>query len=1044
MTHSRRDARVRLSERALLASAIALICAPAVHAQPATGAQQRASIIEEITVTAQRRDESVQDVPIAVSAFSGAMLEDRQIITPSDLQMNAPNVSYTDTNFGSSSFSIRGIGRLVTATSGDAGVSIHTNDIPLPTNLPAAEFFDMERVEVLRGPQGTLFGRNATGGVVNMITARPSFEKVEGFLDLELGDYSNRRAKGAFNLPVTDNFALRLAGMYLKRDGYIENTAADAGVPGVKDSLDGRDLYSIRLTGQWDISERASAWAMYTRFKEDDDKVRITNQICQRNELPTTGCDPDGFAFDGVHPGSTTGGIFSMLAGAVPLGAGTVEQGLTEPFPAPGNLGLRRVHTDFQPEYKYKEDVFAGGFSYDFDNFRVSLLGGYHESTYLSRQDYNIDVGVGMAPTVQFDVDAFFAGLDPLGAGPGIVPVTAYPTSDVSRGVFDPTCNLFDGTFGLEGGCSLAGAPGDRVFSYDQADSEAEYYTLELRLESDFQGPFNFQVGGNYAKTESSGNYYVVFNSLDIVTNYGSPFLGFPPLYPGVFDSHSSGPGYEADARSVFGEVYYQATDNLKFTLGLRYNRDEKRVRDAGYLFNSIEMATACFGALGDPTCGPLAGFGLTPLTGKTFVRTPFVVEGYLFGEPLGGQSQALVDFFGLSDQAAAAVTLDDRLAIAQAVPLAPVTGESRALTGSPDKETFTATTGRVGFDWQVNENTMVYGFFSRGYKPGGFNPPVNPEFQASTPFTFDKEEVDAFEIGAKNTFLNNTMVLNASLFTYDYKGLQIAKIENNTAVNDNVDADIYGAELEVFWRPEAIPALSIDLSYSWLKTKVAGGTSLLDTVDRTQGDPSLLLLKNIDPGSNTGVNFVANANDVAAVTSAFIAANPALNLPGIANYDDPTGINPDGIPAFFSRNFLQQQFEAGNIANAPFDGVLADVGGNRLPNSPEHTIHIGLAWTFNLAFGSLTPRWDYYWQSSSFGREYNRPGDRISSWDQHNASIIFESHDQRWTARAFIRNILNDDNVTGHYVTSDTSGLFRNYFLTEPRIYGASLRLNF
>ena len=84
--------------------------------------------IEEVIVTAQRTEESVQDVPIAVTALTGDMLEDKGIITVSDLQMNAPNVSFTPTNFGSNSFSIRGIGRLVTASTGDAGVSVHRYD----------------------------------------------------------------------------------------------------------------------------------------------------------------------------------------------------------------------------------------------------------------------------------------------------------------------------------------------------------------------------------------------------------------------------------------------------------------------------------------------------------------------------------------------------------------------------------------------------------------------------------------------------------------------------------------------------------------------------------------------------------------------------------------------------------------------------------------------------------------------------------------------------------------------------------------------------
>ena len=182
-----------------------------------------ASVIEEVVVTAQRTEESLQDVPISITALSGEMLEDRGMVNPSDLQRAAPNVSFTSTNFGGSSFSIRGIGRLVISASGDNGVSTHINEIALDTNLNAIEFFDVERIEVLRGPQGTLYGRNATGGAINTITRMPDYDALDGFVDVEVGDYGNQRVKGAINIPLGSSMGLRFAGFDLQRDGYITN-----------------------------------------------------------------------------------------------------------------------------------------------------------------------------------------------------------------------------------------------------------------------------------------------------------------------------------------------------------------------------------------------------------------------------------------------------------------------------------------------------------------------------------------------------------------------------------------------------------------------------------------------------------------------------------------------------------------------------------------------------------------------------------------------------------------------------------------------------
>ena len=264
----------RLSAPLALAGLIVAAYAPDTFAASAG--------VEEITVTAQRTEEGIQDVPIAVSAFTGTMLEDKQIINPSDLQMNTPNVTFTATNFGGSSFSIRGIGRLVIAASGDNGVSIHMNDIAMGSNLTAVEFYDMERVEVLRGPQGTLYGKNATGGVVNMITAKPNTDAFSGNIDGEYGSYEDERYKGALNLPIGDSFAIRVAGMDLKRDGYIKNTATGqcatgtgipvTGVPrpanGIDTDMDGRDVYTWRATALWDITENANIWVMYSKFHE--------------------------------------------------------------------------------------------------------------------------------------------------------------------------------------------------------------------------------------------------------------------------------------------------------------------------------------------------------------------------------------------------------------------------------------------------------------------------------------------------------------------------------------------------------------------------------------------------------------------------------------------------------------------------------------------------------------------------------------------------------------------------------------------------------
>ena len=1013
----------------------------------ASGALAESSTIEEVIVTAQRSAESIQDVPIAVTALTGEMLEDKGIINPSDLQMSAPNVSFTSTNFGGSSFSIRGIGRLVISANADSGVSTHINEIPLNTNLNAVEFFDVQRVEILRGPQGTLYGRNATGGSINMVTNMPNYAEVDGFLDIEAGDYDHIRLKGAINIPFGETMGLRVAAFNLERDGYIDNRAADSvsvvdgsRLPGIDDDIDGRDIFAARATYSWDFSDNGNLWVQYNYFDEDDDRARITNQICQQTALPALGCEPNGFGFDSPHLGSTTGGLFFALngLGTLPLGANGDDgvNGISYDHPQPANMDIRDMFTDFEPIFEYEEEIYSFGIEYDFEQFTVAVIGAYQETDYLQQMDYNMDVGPLLGPSPlpggQWPVSA------PAGRSGGDVSGT--------RG-----CRYNDGTAGIFGGCIVPGT-GPRLFAFDQASAETEYWTIEARIASNFDGPFNFQAGITaYENERIGGDYYVNANSLDSIGLVGVGLLGFPPLYPTMFNV----PGAVSDpstneGEAIFAEAYVDLSERLKLTVGLRYNKDEKFVNNANAFLSSVNQGplAALFAGLGfaDPNAvANVQGLVTDPLIGGNWSRMTNFLSGGITGAVDGDVASMLFNGVSQSEIDAASLTAPysaERVAAAAQVGLITGFNEVRVLNGNPDTEEWTATTGRIGLDFLINDDFMIYGFFTRGYKPGGFNPPIAPEFQDDTAFAFDEEEVDAFEIGFKSTLLDGQLVLNGSAFWYDYVGLQVTRIRNNSSINENIDSEITGVELEWVWQPEAAPGLAIDGSFSWLDTELQDVQSV-DVLNKGGGDADWVNLKNIDPGALTGTNYVARSSQItpALIADAY-ANNGALSdvngtaVPGTVY----TGGPYDGIPAYFSRNFLN----AAGVETS--SGQAQDISGNSLPNSPEFTFRLGVQYTWNVAalLGDLTARWDYYWQDDSYGREFNTVGDEIDSWDQHNLSLIYESSDGHWQGRLWVRNAEDEDNVTGHYLTSDTSGYFRNWFLTEPRVYGLSVRYAF
>jgi len=208
------------------------IVAPPQDAEP---------IGSDIIVTAQKREESIQDVPIAVSAFSGQMLDDLKIEGGSELLRAIPNVTFSKSNFSMYNFSIRGIGTKAISASSDPAVAVSFNNTPLIRNrLFEQEFFDIERVEVLRGPQGTLYGRNATGGVVNVLPALP-IQEFEAEVKIEAGNFDTMRASGMVNVPLGPTLAARVAGAWTSRDGFDYNTFTEQRV-------NGRDLWSTRAS----------------------------------------------------------------------------------------------------------------------------------------------------------------------------------------------------------------------------------------------------------------------------------------------------------------------------------------------------------------------------------------------------------------------------------------------------------------------------------------------------------------------------------------------------------------------------------------------------------------------------------------------------------------------------------------------------------------------------------------------------------------------------------------------------------------------------
>lgn len=236
----------------LLIGGIALT-GPAL-AQSAGGEEESRGVLEEVIITAQKREQSLQEVPLTVSAFSGDFVTENGVQDIRDIQGLTPNLSIKSRGDTEASVFIRGIGSQAPGIGADPAVGIFIDGMVASrgTNATAA-FFDVERIEVVKGPQGTLFGRNASAGAISIITHKPELEENSGMVMVGLGDEGQVRGQFVGNLAAGDNWAFRLGANYSKRDGLYYNEVTDQEMLDV-DSRNFRLSALGLLTDNWETN----------------------------------------------------------------------------------------------------------------------------------------------------------------------------------------------------------------------------------------------------------------------------------------------------------------------------------------------------------------------------------------------------------------------------------------------------------------------------------------------------------------------------------------------------------------------------------------------------------------------------------------------------------------------------------------------------------------------------------------------------------------------------------------------------------------------
>jgi iron complex outermembrane receptor protein len=385
------------------AVAVAMLSIQDGRAQSEPANSSTAAEIEPIVVTARRRDEDLQRVPASIAVLSADDLQERQVTTQSDLQLTTPGLVVRESQSSSQqNYAIRGQS-IDAYSSSQPAVLPYVDEFQNATIAPMA-FYDLSSVQVLKGPQGTLFGRNTTGGAVLYTTTKPDFSGVEGYATASFGNYSSRKFEAAVNLPASDTLAIRLAGISNRRDGYVRNEVTGT-------DLDEIHSDSARVSVLWRPVEKleVNLVAQYDRSYGAGDALELYSVYAPGQVGPGPAFYPltstaagfytpallDALAGPGAYaalqkafPGAPAGGIFAALARQ--SAAGTLSTWLNEDptHDANSQLVISNVRYEFAPDLVIKNIAgYSSNYSNDGADVDGSPFGIVSEPRYANTSD---------------------------------------------------------------------------------------------------------------------------------------------------------------------------------------------------------------------------------------------------------------------------------------------------------------------------------------------------------------------------------------------------------------------------------------------------------------------------------------------------------------------------------------------------------------------------------------------------------------------------------------------------------------------------------
>ncbi|MDP1738810.1 MAG: TonB-dependent receptor [Caulobacter sp.] len=662
------------------AAVLSALVAGAAYAQD-TGSE---TSVEDIIITATKREQSLQDVPVVVTAVSGQLMQDAGVKDIKDLTILTPGLTVTSTsNETVTTARIRGVGTVGDNPGLESSVGVVIDGVYRPRNgVSFGDLGELQRVEVLKGPQGTLFGKNTSAGVINILSVAPSFNfGAQG--EVTVGDYGARGVSGSVTGPLTadDTVAGRLFFATRKRDGYLDVETGTAGQRQNEDVT--QDFWTLR--GQMLVVPNESL------------TIRVIGDYTQRDES-------------------------CCLATQLVVGNAANSRAALVNQVRPGSIDTSEAPFD--------------------------------RTAYANRStgQYIVDTGWSVQADWEINDDVTLTS------------ITAWRNWRAETGQ--------DSDF----------TAADIAYRPDNGDNFTEFgqQSQEVRI-AGATGPLDWLVGVFYASEDLDARSVLNYGS-DFYAYFDQRVLGNVPALLGLTSAAIHQPGTGSDDRyaqedatfALFTDNTWSITDTFKVTAGLRFTSSEKSLTtDYSTTGASCDQAEGAYGALAG-----LAG-----------VPTARAIVG---GLCLNGQNN---DFDGL--------------------------GAFKQNMGEEEL------TGTLKLTWKPTEDIMTYASYARGYKSGGFNLdrssraritplgsplPFNPaancavatgclDFQVLSDTSFASEFADSYEVGVKSKWLNNSLLLNATVFYQEYADFQLNTFVGTAFIVESIPEVISkGVDADFVW----------------------------------------------------------------------------------------------------------------------------------------------------------------------------------------------------------------------------------------------------